>query len=394
MKHYRTIAIVAIHLAAWLTASTTYAHAEIFSDGFEPSCDTDSDTDRLVDCLEALVYRTDPNNPDTDGDGLSDGDEILGTLNGLPLQAMGVNPLRKDILIEYDWIDDAYECNFHSHRPTPEILSAITTMFANSPIQNPDGSTGINIIHDFGQGGEFTGGNLIPGVPQAILHGTHGDAFQGYKAANFATNRQGYFHYALVAHRYDDGTGYTASSGWGDLPGDDLLVTLYCYHEIPGHVAKTIAHELGHNLGLHHGGDGACNQKPNYNSIMNYRYQFLGVDANCNIYSDGVMDFSHGDRIPLNENNLNEHVGVCGNLGAATTPVDWNFNGIIEAFVSYDTNSNESTGNQMILCGGVLSTLHDFDDWSNLMLNALPPPGTGAGSPPPVQQLCPPPPSP
>ena len=40
-------------------------------------------------------------------------------------------------------------------------------------------------------------------------------------------------------------------------------------------------HELGHNLGLHHGGSVDTNYKPNYNSIMNYRYQFPGVDNNC-----------------------------------------------------------------------------------------------------------------
>ena len=37
----------------------------------------DSDGDGLTDEDEVLIHHTDPNNPDTDGDGLSDGDEVL-----------------------------------------------------------------------------------------------------------------------------------------------------------------------------------------------------------------------------------------------------------------------------------------------------------------------------
>jgi len=37
----------------------------------------DTDGDGLTDYEEIMIYKTDPNNPDTDGDGLSDGDEVL-----------------------------------------------------------------------------------------------------------------------------------------------------------------------------------------------------------------------------------------------------------------------------------------------------------------------------
>lgn len=48
---------------------------------------------------------TDPLNPDTDDDGISDGDEALGTPDGLDLPAMGSDPVRRDIFIERDGID-------------------------------------------------------------------------------------------------------------------------------------------------------------------------------------------------------------------------------------------------------------------------------------------------
>lgn len=41
---------------------------------------------------------------------------------------------------------------------------------------------------------------------------------------------------------------------------------------------NTIMHEVGHNLGLRHGGFDDCNYKINYNSIMNYKFQFQGID--------------------------------------------------------------------------------------------------------------------
>ena len=36
-------------------------------------------------------------------------------------------------------------------------------------------------------------------------------------------------------------------------------------------------HELGHNLGLRHGGDDNVHRKPNYLSVMNYSFQTTGM---------------------------------------------------------------------------------------------------------------------
>jgi len=334
----------------------------------------DSDGDGLADCVESdsgvfideLDTGTDPNDPDTDDDGIDDGDEVHGTSGGLDLPALGVSPLRRDILVEYDWFDDSLECGAHSHEPPTAALDMVTARFAAAPLTNPDGSSGINFIHDVGQGGLLSGGNLIADANGVLVGGVSAAEYAQYKSQNFAANRQGYFHYVILPHRYDTDSD---SSGQAEIGGDDMIVSLYCAGSAYN-VAHTIAHELGHNLFLLHGGNTNCNYKPNYNSVMNYRYQFPGIDTNCTPPGNGVLDYSIGDRITLNENSLDENAGICG-----APAWDWNGNSVIESGVVFDINVDDPL---QILCGGTLTTLSDHDDWANLSLTGL----AGAGAVP------------
>jgi hypothetical protein len=123
-------------------------------------------------------------------------------------------------------------------------------------------------------------------------------------------------------------------------------------------------HELGHNLLLRHGGDVDCNYKPNYNSVMNYSFQFPGIDNNCTPPGDGVLNYSIGDRISLDENDLDENDGTCG-----TSAWDWNGNLTIESSVTFDINSGD-TG-QLVTCGGTFTVLEDYNDWANLYFLGL-----------------------
>ena len=50
-------------------------------------------------------------------------------------------------------------------------------------------------------------------------------------------------------------------------------------------------HELGHTLGLRHGGGQNRNRKPNYISLMNYRYSFTLQESG----GDGYLDYSPAD---------------------------------------------------------------------------------------------------
>jgi len=333
------------------------------------SAGADSDNDGLADSVETntKVFRdkndtgTDPKSWDTDGDGISDGDEVLVTAGGLNLAKMGTNPLHQDILMEYDWFEDSSECAFHSHKPNSAVLNLVTAGFAASPVRNPDGTTGIKIIHDYGQGGAFTGGNRIATNDVVLDNGVGGDEFQNYRLKNFAENRRSYFHYVLMSHRYTyydnaSRSWIDTSSGQANLPGNDLIVSLACYHNNDFFVAATIVHELGHNLNLQHGGDNELNYKPNYNSVMNYKYQFDGVDTDCTPPGNKVIDYSRNQRIALDENALDERVGICKN-----TRWDWNGDKKFDARVSFDINGDQS-----------FDVLTDYDDWAAIRLSWQP----------------------
>jgi gametolysin peptidase M11 len=321
-----------------------------------PPPPTDTDGDRLPDSVEtntgvfvsATNTGSNPNNADSDGDGINDGDEVLGTTAGLNLPALGTSPVHKNVLLEYDWFQDSLDCASHSHRPTAAATATVAAAFANAPVSNPDGTTGIKLIQDYGQGGVFTGGNFISDADGVLVGTVFDTEYQNYKTANFATARSGYFHYVLLPHRYDTNSD---SSGYAEIVGDDLIVSLYCANS-DTNVANTIMHELGHNLGLQHGGADSTNYKPNYNSVMNYLYQFPGVDTNCTPPGDGLLDYSRNRRNTLDETALQESIGICNNV-----PWDWNGNGSIDA----------GTVHTDINLDAFESTLTDFDDWANLV---------------------------
>jgi hypothetical protein len=320
----------------------------------------DTDGDRLPDCVETntgvfvstLDTGTDPTVADTDGDAISDGDEVLGTLAGLDLPGLGVSPLVPSILLEYDWFDDGG----HSHRPTAVQVAMVTASFA---------AQGIEVIHDYGQGpAPFDRGNLIADADGNV--DGFGPEYFGYKAANFDANRNGYFHYVFVPHSYNFG----GSSGLAQYPGDDIIVATLTFYTNNLAVAGTIQHELGHNLFLHHGGGDAINRKPNYNSVMSYNYQFGGVDNNCTPPRDGVLDYSHGLNPSLNENNLDETQGICGNPPGPGW--DWNQDGdAVDVGIAVDINHQWNTMPYPVVGDGSFNILIDYDDWGNLVYTGI-----------------------
>ena len=266
---------------------------------------------------------------------------------------MGANPNHKDIFLEIDWVnnDSNSDCGQAELNPNPEGIQDLIKAFAEAPISNRDGINGLTLHVDYGQGNGFTGGNLIDGS-DSYLNGELEGEFSSHKVDNFASNRQGYFHYAIQANAHGD----SGSGGLAYLPGFDLIITQGCPSRKD---AYTFMHELGHNLGLRHGGDENCNYKPNYNSVMNYLYQ-AGTFVECDRKFQTELTYSPGSNTQLNENALDENTGICDNA-----KIDWNADGNYST-IAHNINSQEA--HQEANCGGTLTLLNDFDDWANIHL--------------------------
>lgn len=326
---------------------------------------------------------------DSDGDGLPDQWEREGVRVGgvfLDLPAMGADPLHKDIFVQVDYMVAAD----HTHKPKQESLKHIVASFAAAPVSNPDGRGGISIHIDAGATSPMSGtrewGSLSRAkeVPHADNFGAlnaEGDlnfaAVDQLKRANLPPERLGVFRYCLYIHSM---TGLGTTSGIArDIPGDDFIVSLGGWSADEGTVLEqtgTFIHELGHTLGLRHGGPDHVGYKPNFFSVMNYLYQTNGLRRNGR---DGLMDYSRVAVPALDERNLDENAGIPGAptgfgtrwfvrrngeqvgqvVDRGDQPVDWNGDGVFSAGVSHDLNDD-----------GALAVLSTQNDWASIVYAA------------------------
>ncbi len=356
----------------------------------------DGDGDRIPDFFElddcagagSCFAGSNPLDADTDDDGIIDGDEFYGTTGGLDLPGMGADPCRKDIFIETDWV---YAVGQFRDRNKPHVnqVNRVVAAFAGAPVANPNGVPGIALHIDYGQA-PYGGGNSVqdPSGDDTVDFSSFfidGGEYFTIKAANFAANRSGFFHYCPMSDKYSVAGACQNSSGLAELPGDDFLVSMGQWAlGDDDFIGNTIVHELGHNLVLHHGGNEQRNFKPNYNSVMNYWYQFCGTDLDFDVIPDNGLDFSRGVNISLNESSLVEAAGVTG-VGPG---IDWDQDGLADGTPQRNINCRltDTFADSACLvhvqqnqpCGMLgecydlsCTVLNDFNDWAAIQLNHL-----------------------
>jgi hypothetical protein len=387
---------ISTQLPAILSAQQkTYSVWAILARNAPSSSCTPNTTSRIDRVLQ--VYSVNWVIRDSDGDALLDVwersgyDENLDGTIDVPLPEWGANVNRKDIFVYVDWL----AAENHNHRPSAVALDLVTRSFANQGID----------LH-------IQWGNAIPETTERIILGsgtydwTEFDSIKN-SSDGFPPAYQRVAHYALFAHSITQLCGYSGISR--DIPASDFIVSLGGWYRNDDRVdppgldkcnssgsangsdyqqAGTFMHELGHNLGLRHGGSDDIGYKPNYLSIMNYLFQFRGllrVNSSGNRY-EGDFDYSRFNTPDLNEISLNENTGITGGdildtyrtrgwrsidntygiMFPSNAPINWNWNydtnglrlidsGTIRANINGDSYSNQN--------------LDTWNDWARLIFN-------------------------
>jgi len=351
----------------------------------------DLDGDALPDLWESSGY-------DANGDGQIDVD----------LPAMDADAAHKDIFVEVDYLEEKvclgrFCKTLHSHRPNPEAIAAVIQAFKDAPVNNLDGVHGINLHVDFGPDAPMKPGATWGALSRsnALPHDNDlsWNEFYSFKQGNLDLARRPIFHYAIFSHFLEGNTCVSGQSA--DIPAADFIVSLGGWGALlsspeecrqaarftngtPAQQSGTFMHELGHNLGLHHGGNDDFLGKPNYLSVMNYAFQMRGVMYNNT--TGGTYDYSRTNMTPpLEEQHLNETVGLNGGSSTsaygtrwtcptngvitetltANTPIDWDCDGNPnEADVA--VNLNQAWYQRVGATSPNTETLGVFFDWASL----------------------------
>jgi len=239
----------------------------------------------------------DHKNIDLDQDGLDNYEEYL-------TSQWGSDPLRRDIFLEMDMMEDGPD-GIHSEVPdgAKELLR---TAYGRR-----------NIVFNMDDGC-MGGSDVVPfseDLNQDDLHNIYWTYFLHEDENNW---RRGVFRYAIIAY-YSNPGGFVFWGGVG--PYLDALLVSSKYFETEKIKPKTqhkrdivyasaIMHETGHTLGIYHSNTPGCDDQEGkfpwqlhwwkwrpYISVMNYGYMYKMVD-----YSDGSRgrnDFDDWDNIDL-----------------------------------------------------------------------------------------------
>ena len=267
----------------------------------------------------------------------------------IDLPEMGANPDHKDLFIEVDAMAGVDVDEF--------VFNSVWGPFADAPnemVDNPDGQDGVElhvVIDEVNLPRMNLSGDIWPSGFDALKadhFGTVADR-QNSNWPDLKAAREKIFRYCLWADSLI--IGGKNSTGRAETPGDDFIVPAgYLRQAFPQAandvLSRTFMHELGHTLGLFHGGNDTINFKPNYLSVMNYIYQGLAPDGEDHYF----LDYSGSLLSTLNEASLIESAGAGGPpnrtvifnsapdgappawkfADANQVPMDWNANLILD----------------------------------------------------------------
>jgi hypothetical protein len=379
---------------------------------------TDTDGDGLLDCWEkpSLASAGAGGQPciDHDGDGVCDLRLCVDSGDGKA--TVCADPYRKDVFVEVDWLQ--------GHQPDQPAITAVINRFEVAPVANPvnpntlTSIAGIRLhvqVNEVLKNGPTRSASVIPHTSTT----NHLMAFEPYTAAatganvldfdqlkgnNFGTiderenpkalaaKRQA-FRYMIFGHLL---VGLAGTSGAAEVHGNDGIVTLGAATSRNSHnigtadeQAGTFMHELGHLLGLRHGGGDFVGCKPNYLSVMNYTRQFPSRPIPADIWRSKALDFSPSKLPDLNKSILIETVGInapaevaannvtvfgpstsAGVYKSTSGAVDWNRNNLTSAAIISILRLNEvGSGCPSEGTGPDRNLLEGYNDWANLKLD-------------------------
>jgi uncharacterized repeat protein (TIGR01451 family)/CSLREA domain-containing protein len=383
----------------------------------------DTDGDALPDAWEDASI-SNGGKVDVNGDGTFSGTIDIDEDGNPDLELVGATRDRKDVFVE---VDSMVDLSFADFLLDSDALKDVVDAFDRAPadlVQNPNNQQGIRLHLEFDPTdiikrvswdlSLLNGWPILFDITKDGWGGDHRDGHFGTPAervdpnwANIRAAKQLSHRYTIIADTWDGGTSGVAEG----FASNDFIVSLGMW---PNKVntmgggtrdeqAGTIMHELGHTMGLFHGGGDHINLKPNYHSVMNYDWQTPeewmsegedldgdggtpepgedsdhdgvldpgSTDINKNgTFSDSTWTLDYSDREfnELLEALLVESEGIGGHAGhwvvrdgrhfSESGPVDWNNDGDTTDIVVRDLNDSFL---------GHLQRLEPHEDWSNLV---------------------------
>ena len=271
----------------------------------------------------------------------ADGDEILDEWETAPadpfrtgtaaldLAAMGASPTHKDLFLQLAWSP--------GNEIDPTAGKRVAQAFAEAPITNVDGKKGINLHIDNGPAsvmnlptgkrwGALSKAKSTAGEPRGPVAGlTDWTRFGKIRDRVFPATRSPVFRFAFADRRVSENYPDTLGQAHGILSSELALGLKGSCAAEPCPVTLdrqtgVLMHELGHTLGLRHGGGDEYHMKPNHLSVMNYLFAETGLARTTDggkTFTPGLFDYSRFDdrALPdLDQRRLKESAGLAPKL--------------------------------------------------------------------------------